>query len=350
MSQVGSDKVGNMKGAKGRNPSRSPSPSLTQVLQVQELRSYIEREKGKPQSEARFKDSQGLRQARPSSATSAVSASGKTGAASSLSRFLTELGLSRYLSQFLQSGVEDLETALELTEADLERMGIALGHRIKILKRLRDLCGPREEAKTVAPAKHPEKPPLPPASTPSQPKASPKPAVKDGNDEQSGYEALMSVNERVGCWECYRTFFQEVGEIVDGKVFCTKICAEKYRKSASITCPCGQTQLKSMSIYSEGAYYCSSPCLPMSSAERTTSAGSGVDKSDQADIDDRASEDYSLTSKLAGKYRNKGQSTIKEVSFEGTLPDMRGLMESVKELSGWEAPADASFDLEREET
>ena len=193
--------MGNMKGAKGRNPSRSPSPSLTQVLQVQELRSYIEREKGKPQSEARFKDSQGLRQARPSSATSAVSASGKTGAASSLSRFLTELGLSRYLSQFLQSGVEDLETALELTEADLERMGIALGHRIKILKRLRDLCGPREEAKTVAPAKHPEKPPLPPASTPSQPKASPKPAVKDGNDEQSGYEALMSVNERVGYWE-----------------------------------------------------------------------------------------------------------------------------------------------------
>lgn len=339
-----------MKGAKGRSPSPQSVPNLSQVLQVQELRSYIEREKGKPQSESRFKNSQGLRGSlsRPSSATSAVSASAKAVAASTLSRFLAELGLSRYLSQFLQSGVEDLETAFELTETDLERMGIALGHRIKILKRLRDLYGPLEETKTVTSSK----PPLP--SVPFQPKVSPKPK-ETGSNAQSGYGVLMSVNERVGCWECYRTFFQEVGEVVDGKVFCTRICAEKYRKKASISCPCGQTQLKSSSIYSEGAYYCSAQCLSISSGDRTTSAGSGVeepsqvDKSDQADLDDRASEDCSVTSKLEGKYRNRGQATIQEVSFEGTLPGRQVLMESVKELSGWEAPADESFDLEREE-
>lgn len=343
-------------GAKGKAPSPSPKPApdLSQALQVQELRTYIERNKP---SEARFKDAQGLRQSRPSSAVSTASASAHT--PSSLSSFLSELGLSRYLSQLLKNGIEDLETAYELTESDLEQMGIPLGHRIKILKRLRDLYGPREETKT---SKLPNKPPLPPTLPPPEALAKPvRSAKKAGNSAESGHGKLMSVNERIGCWECYRTFFKEVGEVLDGKVFCTRICAEKYRQKASIACPCGLAQLKSSSIYSEGVYYCSVQCVPVTSGERTTSAGSGVeepcteslpyivDKADQADIDDRASEDYSVTSKLAGKYRNRGQATIKEISFEGTLPDMRMLMESVKELSGWEVPADATFDLERED-
>lgn len=359
-------------GTKGKAPSPNPAPDLSQALQVQELRTYIERNKP---SEARFKDAQGLRNSRPSSAVSTASASAHT--PSSLSSFLSELGLSKYLAQLLKNGIEDLETAYELTESDLEQMGIALGHRIKILKRLRELYGTREETKT---SKVPSKPPLPP--TLPQPEALSKPvhsakvagnsvpealikpvhpAKEAGNSAESGHGLLMSVNERIGCWECYRTFFKEVGEVLDGKVFCTRICAEKYRQKASVTCPCGLTQLKSSSVYSEGVYYCSVQCLPVTSGERTTSAGSGVeepcaeslpyivDKADQADIDDRASEDYSVTSKLTEKYRNRGQATIKEISFEGTLPDMRILMESVKELSGWDVPADATFDLERED-
>lgn len=315
--------------APSRSPSPKPVPDLSQALKVQELRTYIEREKGKQHNEPRFKDAPALRQprSRPSSATSPPPVPPSV---SSISRFLSDLGLSRYSSLFSQKGIEDLETAAELTETDLEGMGIALGHRIKLLKRLHDLFGPKTPTKGTTPH---VKPPLPP--------------VKPSPTVQSGHPGSLNVNERVGCWECYRTFFREVGESIDGKLFCTKKCSEKYRQTSSITCPCGTTALKSASIHSEGVYYCSSHCI--SSSDRTTSTeepSSVVNQTDQDDIDDRASDDFTITDKIKGKYGNKGQATIKEATFEGTQPDLRVLMESVKEVKGWDAPLDASFDLE----
>lgn len=47
--------------------------------------------------------------------------------------------MNKYLEAFLDNGVEDLETVLELDEKHLESMGIALGHKLKILKRIKDL-------------------------------------------------------------------------------------------------------------------------------------------------------------------------------------------------------------------
>lgn len=53
--------------------------------------------------------------------------------------FLSDLKMSKYLEPFLDNGVEDLETVLELDEKHLEQMGIALGHKLKILKRIKDI-------------------------------------------------------------------------------------------------------------------------------------------------------------------------------------------------------------------
>jgi hypothetical protein len=38
----------------------------------------------------------------------------------------------------LDNEVEDLETILELDEKHLEQMGIPLGHKLKIMKRIKD--------------------------------------------------------------------------------------------------------------------------------------------------------------------------------------------------------------------
>ena len=127
---------------------------------------------------------------------------------------------------------------------------------------------------------------------------------------------------------------RDVGETCDRKLFCSPLCAEKYRKAASITCVCGQVQLKSQAVLSKAEYYCSAKCVP----------GGGETGAPPAAIED-PSADLSVTSKILQKYSHKGQSTIKEVNFEGTQP--RLVLESVDEVKGWETPVDASFDFER---
>lgn len=39
----------------------------------------------------------------------------------------------------MENGVEDLETVLELNEEHIETMGIPMGHKLKIMKNIKDL-------------------------------------------------------------------------------------------------------------------------------------------------------------------------------------------------------------------
>lgn len=53
--------------------------------------------------------------------------------------FLTEIKLDKYYEKFIENGVEDLETILELKDEHIEQMGIPLGHNLKIIKKIKDL-------------------------------------------------------------------------------------------------------------------------------------------------------------------------------------------------------------------
>ncbi|OMJ73500.1 hypothetical protein SteCoe_27800 [Stentor coeruleus] len=53
--------------------------------------------------------------------------------------FLSNCGMEKYYKSFIDNGIEDLEILLELTEPHLVNMKIPLGHRLKILKKIRDL-------------------------------------------------------------------------------------------------------------------------------------------------------------------------------------------------------------------
>jgi len=47
--------------------------------------------------------------------------------------------MAKYKDKFIDNGVEDLEIILELDDQHLEQMGVPLGHKLKILKRIKDL-------------------------------------------------------------------------------------------------------------------------------------------------------------------------------------------------------------------
>lgn len=56
-----------------------------------------------------------------------------------VSDFLTGMGLEKYFDKFVDNGVEDEETVLELQTSHLEQMGIPLGHKLKIMKKIKEL-------------------------------------------------------------------------------------------------------------------------------------------------------------------------------------------------------------------
>jgi SAM domain (Sterile alpha motif) len=61
--------------------------------------------------------------------------------------FLDSVGgsgiVAKYKDTFLDNGIEDLETILELTDKHLEQMSVPLGHKLKMLKRIKDLRSER---------------------------------------------------------------------------------------------------------------------------------------------------------------------------------------------------------------
>lgn len=52
---------------------------------------------------------------------------------------MNEIGLTKYKDNFIDNGVEDLEIILELDEKHLEAMSIPLGHKLKIMKKIKDI-------------------------------------------------------------------------------------------------------------------------------------------------------------------------------------------------------------------
>ena len=55
----------------------------------------------------------------------------------------------KYASVFVENGIEDYETLIELQEEHLEMLKIPLGHKLKIMKKIKELRPAEEESKQV---------------------------------------------------------------------------------------------------------------------------------------------------------------------------------------------------------
>jgi len=51
--------------------------------------------------------------------------------------FLASVNLIKYKDRFIENGIEDEETILELNDAHLDAVGIPLGYKLKILKKIK---------------------------------------------------------------------------------------------------------------------------------------------------------------------------------------------------------------------
>ena len=53
--------------------------------------------------------------------------------------FLESIKLGKYYEKLLMNGIEDIETILELQEDHIEKMGIPLGHKLKLVKKIKEM-------------------------------------------------------------------------------------------------------------------------------------------------------------------------------------------------------------------
>jgi hypothetical protein len=53
--------------------------------------------------------------------------------------FLDSIALGKYTDRFVENGIEDEETILELNDEHLDALTVPLGHKLKILKRIKML-------------------------------------------------------------------------------------------------------------------------------------------------------------------------------------------------------------------
>ena len=56
-----------------------------------------------------------------------------------VSEFLGSIALQKYQAKFLENGIEDLETILELNDTHLDALSVPLGYKLKILKRIKTI-------------------------------------------------------------------------------------------------------------------------------------------------------------------------------------------------------------------
>ncbi|KAF6813928.1 HMG box protein [Colletotrichum sojae] len=96
--------------------------------------------------------------------------------AQELGSIFAELGISQYLDTFLDQGFDTWDTILDITESDLDALGVKLGHRRKLQRRIANSRGHAPEASLVSPTRASVEEPKPEAQRPEQPR----PENKDG--------------------------------------------------------------------------------------------------------------------------------------------------------------------------
>ena len=72
-----------------------------------------------------------------------------------IAAWLDEIGLGQYATVFAENAI-DLEVLPDVTETDLEKLGVALGHRKRILRAITALTSGNSAQTASAPLPHPE--------------------------------------------------------------------------------------------------------------------------------------------------------------------------------------------------
>lgn len=78
---------------------------------------------------------------------------GQAGFMNYLETIFGELGISQYLGAFIDQGFDSWDTILDITESDLDALGVKLGHRRKLQRRIANYRGIAPDASLTSPAR-----------------------------------------------------------------------------------------------------------------------------------------------------------------------------------------------------
>ncbi|KAI0394055.1 hypothetical protein F5Y17DRAFT_279274 [Xylariaceae sp. FL0594] len=71
----------------------------------------------------------------------------------SLEMIFGELGITQYLNDFIEQGFDSWDTILDITESDLDALGVKLGHRRKLQRRIANYRGLAPDASLTSPTR-----------------------------------------------------------------------------------------------------------------------------------------------------------------------------------------------------
>ena len=316
-----------------------------------------------------------------------------------VSAFLSSIGLAVYAPLFLREGIEDLETLHELTDAHLSSLGLPIGHRLKLLKRLKDLHSSNSSVQIPVPEA-----PLPVAAEPVVVPAAESVKNKqggrgEGEKVQSTYDMYrVAIEEfrRTGieekesrwgkgkeakpsppsfkplpksppldspakfiepkrlpvpevCAYCLQSFPKAQAQVRHGKPYCSIVCLEKASKSEAIIV----YETKSAAVNEETNEENASNSSRDSKEEDIETITAQNTEEISAESLQVSQPEQTLPSPQSPSQLNPSRVPTrlkKKPAVPAKLPSPRhSLLESSEQVRGWDAPVEASFDLGRNE-
>ena len=239
---------------------------------LQELKAHMQKEKEKRQLLLSSSSIRENRTKKPEASWSPNETSSSTSASlfSDLSsqpiyQFLQSISLEKYYQNFAENCIQTIPRLQALTEEDLSRLNISLGHRLKILKYSRTF--PSEQV-SVPPERNPSNEPPKEALQDSSVELSKKqpevPVFITGEQQEVSIESTMSftISPKVSCWRCFKIFaLSSSYKTVFNYSFCSPACFSAFHRSEFLTCVCGTEFYKKTGISHNKVWYCREECI-----------------------------------------------------------------------------------------
>ncbi|CAG9317548.1 unnamed protein product [Blepharisma stoltei] len=212
-----------------------------------------------------------------------------------IKEFLKSCGLQKYFSLFITNGINEIELLLGLTEIDIKNLNLPLGHRLKILKKIKECkYGKSSHLRSI--------------STKGSDNESIEKKGKSSKGVPSFYVDALEYLKTSGnswkqslnknyiaknglnlirnsfdgqlikpiespviddnayfcdktCWTCGKSFIKETGIVDSKQCFCSMLCKELFTDSTEIQCKCGKSFARGIGIFKKKSIYCSFKCF-----------------------------------------------------------------------------------------
>ena len=215
-----------------------------------------------------------------------------------VSLFLGELGMTRYLQLFSETGIEDLETILELEGEHLDMMKIPLGHKLKMLKKIKELKSTQSSSQST----EFQKPTMSNAETQNdvslknpdlgmgeydeaeqqrqfqeavnswrttgKTESNSIQQQSDPEDPQIAMTMETKLGPKASCWNCFKLACKSDMKSLDDHDFCSEECIEKFKDKNYAVCDLGDCKNRFLKIKTgiilKSKWYCSEQCADLS--------------------------------------------------------------------------------------